>query len=250
MKGTIFILVAIAVLQRVNGQTGEPDPMPTNFQFFRGRGDTIRCNWGQGANCNRANSPCQAVCKPDSPCDRVSDGKCWRCLKGKYMLPGLQCVACEAGRYRESVYAPHNTCKVCEPGKYTDENERIGCKSCPTGFFNLACVAGSSAAGPQGGCKVCSRCASGQYADAQGSSACKACPAGMFGRGDQTTSAYCQKCPNGWFVGKSGETQCERCHRPVRSLGLRMRPAPLPAEAPAQVPSRHGQADLAGLGPR
>ena len=40
--------------------------------------------------------------------------------------------------------------QVCEPGKYTDENERVGCKSCPTGFFNLACAAGSSAAGPSG----------------------------------------------------------------------------------------------------
>ena len=128
--GAAALTLIMAMILAHNVQAQTQTQSASGFTFFSGRGAPSDAQ----TEVDPA-TPSAALCvHSTSPCDRVNDGRCWKCRNGMYMQPGLNCVDCEKGRYRADVTDPHNTYVQCTPGHYADQTQRVGCKECPKGF--------------------------------------------------------------------------------------------------------------------
>ena len=130
--------------------------------------------------------------------------KCSKCEAGTYAVTdSAECTKCVKGRYSPTFYATHiSTCKICQPGKYSDAQGAPMCKPCPQG---TGVVSGARSAGE------CGQCAPGKSADGSGKG-CLPCPAGSGTNTGVTRNNQfsCGVCPAGFFSNGTG-APCTKC---------------------------------------
>lgn len=177
---------------------------------------------------------------------------CTACPEGYYGYSTFQlytmvsfCGKCQAGRYNDDTgrgyIGDHTPCKLCNTGKYGDEQGLIsssGCKKCMKGRYSdvsgstscTNCTAGRYCNRDeatllrncslceigrynfQEGQKKCEFCDVGKYVDIEGSGVCKLCPPGKFNNKKQQVSENaCHECPIGYYSGINSAALCKKC---------------------------------------
>jgi hypothetical protein len=190
--------------------------------------DTYKSEPGS-RNCTKCPYPSTSV--PGS--DEFDDCQCQR---------GGACFACPTGYYRtwfaDAQGNYKTSCIACEPGKYSDTvgaTEPTDCKLCPgnsnskagtASIMNCSCNIGYGGRW-QGENLECAPCDIGYYKNWNGSSACAQCPAQsstMIEGSDEVDDCLCnvgfsglydacEPCDRGKYKDQLGSTLCTYCEK-------------------------------------
>ncbi|PAV81135.1 hypothetical protein WR25_22382 isoform B [Diploscapter pachys] len=115
----------------------------------------------------------------------------------KEKLP--ECLPCPVGSVNVN-----NTCILCPPGSYQDEEGKTACKACPDGTFTL--YEGAHRAG-----SCLAVCGNGMYSES-GLVPCQLCPRHTYS-GAPSLGGFrkCTPCPEGTFTAKLGSSTASQC---------------------------------------
>ena len=91
-------------------------------------------------------------------------------------------------------------CTNCVPGLYRNGGavDKVNCKSCPAGYYQLSNASAS-----------CLPCIPGFYEDSETSIGCKECLVDTYQ--DETTQISCKPCGTGRSVANNASASCEAC---------------------------------------
>ncbi|XP_068674496.1 signal peptide, CUB and EGF-like domain-containing protein 1 [Montipora foliosa] len=126
------------------------------------------------------------------------------CEGGSVPLVDKYCLNCYPGSYSNN---KTQTCELCNPGFYQDEEGKEECLPCPKNTSSV--IKGSKS---MSDCKAI--CKPGYYSTNGGVEPCEKCPMGTYQENEQQTQ--CHPCPAGTNTTGTGSTSQDACLSPVR----------------------------------
>ena len=117
-----------------------------------------------------------------------------------------QCIACEAGTYKDYTGTGH--CKICSAGSFSDAIGQTTCSACLAGKISRDFVSRSGQILNKGK-SICESCAPGSFQIQAGATACVDCAPGKYsssGSSEGQTTDVCTLCEGGKYGEQSGAT--------------------------------------------
>jgi len=145
------------------------------------------------------------------------------CAAGYAGVPGAQCEACVAGKFRSDM--TQYICSQCRVDSYNAQLHMVSaqsCISCPTNtstggeygsgsIFHCVCNAGYSASLDPAAWK-CTECGTGRFQPTRNSSSCDVCETGKYSTATgAVSSTTCQTCSDGSYTESVASLACTVC---------------------------------------
>ena len=142
------------------------------------------------------------------------------------------CEACPSGKFSDAAMHIHpgsRSCKLCPPGRYTNEPAMADCKVCEIGLYQR-----------QRGSQDCAQCQAGET-PSQDRTSCHDCPAGFISGGKLHV---CSKCASGFFSDEVRSSKCSTCPPGKAPTTIRLRLVITGAAATAPNSARNARANI------